>query len=61
MIESVGTTSGRGAPRSESTILMLAGGKHTAIHEGAGPYKLTFDLFLLHFIAGCDKISKLRV
>ena len=29
---------GRGAPRSESAILMLAGGKHTAIHEGAAPY-----------------------
>ena len=32
-------TADRGAPRSESTILMLAGGKHTAMHGEGGPYR----------------------
>ena len=29
---------GRGAPRSEPAITMLAGGKHTEANEDAGPY-----------------------
>lgn len=28
----------RGAPRSESIITMIAGGDHTIIHVGIGPY-----------------------